>query len=142
MAREMGMKYLSNTGRLEELLQEEHGGCDESTCDISTALRNGFSLWAIELFAGCGAASDEFIKIYGRLPKRFQKDAELERAEMCETVSHADCPHCNAVSWDIEDVTQSDGSIWCGSCARTFKPVQVPQIETKLETKEVANGNA
>jgi len=116
----MSKRYDQLTDQLFELLQAEHGGCDESTCDISCAMHHNFQLWAIELFAGCGAASDEFNKLYNRLPKKkFAKDAEAERAEMCK-IDNSTCPHCNAVTWEPEYVTDTKGFVYCGSCARKY----------------------
>jgi hypothetical protein len=106
------------------LLEDEHcnQGCEQNTCDISVAYRLGYIRWAAEVFAGCGAASDEFLKWYGRLPKVFAKRAEAERVELCKE-DHAPCPHCNAVVWLPNEVT-TDGMIYCDSCARDFKREQ------------------
>jgi hypothetical protein len=116
----MSKRYADTLQRLSELLQEEHGGCDESTCDISCAMSHGFYTWGIELFAGCGASSDEFNRLYKKLPKKkFAKDAEAERVEMCK-IETSECPHCNAVTWEPEHVTDAKGFVYCGSCARRY----------------------
>jgi hypothetical protein len=116
----MSKRYDKLTDQLFELLETEHGGCEETTCDISCAMSHNFQLWAIELFAGCGASSDEFNRLYEKLPKKkFAKDAEAERVEMCK-IENSECPHCNAVTWEPEYVTDSKGFVYCGSCARRY----------------------
>lgn len=111
------MTYKQLTHELTELLEVEHGGCDQNTCDISSALRNGYALWALYLFDSCGASSDGFNSLYAKLPKRFQRDAEAERKEFCESVEHTTCPDCNAVIWSPDEVTNGN-RVYCDSCGK------------------------
>jgi hypothetical protein len=116
----MSLKYQKMTEALADLVNTDHCcGCDQDSCDISAAYSHGFSLWAIYLFDSSGAASDEFKSIFRKLPKRFDKDAELERKEFINSVAHDACPECNAVIWH-------DGShgetIHCDSCLNVFTP--------------------
>jgi hypothetical protein len=111
--------------RLEELLHEEHcGACnDDLSCDISYAYEQGYTLWAMYLFDGCGAASEEFQRLYATLTgtktrfKEFFKQARKEADHMCEQ-DHVECTDCNAVNWGVH----SGEEFHCGSCARLHKP--------------------
>lgn len=108
------IERMNKQNRLIDLFQEEHGGCDQHTCDMSRAFSAGFPLWAIKLFAKTGAASSEFVKIYDTLPKSFHEEAEQERIYFCE-IEHVECPHCNAIIWEPEYVT-TGGQVYCDSC--------------------------
>nr|BFD64917.1 hypothetical protein BdHM001_35980 [Bdellovibrio sp. HM001] len=92
--------YESLKQTLSELLENEHGGCSDNTCDIAKCMENGFYLWASHLFIGTGVASKEFEKTYALLPKRFEQDAESERVEFLATVESCECPNCGAVVYD------------------------------------------
>jgi hypothetical protein len=106
------MHYGQLLDRLSELVNEEHvSGCDCNSCDINAAYNNGFELWAIYLFDSCGAASDEFERLYKKLPKRrFNADAEREREKLVKTVEHAECANCNAVVWEYVEHCDSCGN--------------------------------
>lgn len=103
------MKRMS-LGRAVRLIERDHGGCDSQTCTISVALREGFHVVAVESWIGSGAASKEFDGV--ELPFSFE-DARRESAEMCESVPHVECPHCNAVIWNPKDC-----NYWCDSCGK------------------------
>lgn len=113
--------YESKLERLQELVYSEHVcGCSESTCDINASYNHGYGLWSIYLFSSSGAASEEFTELLDSLPqKQFSAEAELERKEFVKEVSHAECSHCNAVSWDIESI-EENGNVFCGSCGNNF----------------------
>lgn len=116
----LSKRYQRLIERLEELTDSEHVcGCDSSTCDISASWSAGHTLWSIYLFASSGAASDEFNALYRLLPKRFKVDAERERKSFVKYVDHTECPHCNAITWDPQWVT-NNGLVWCGSCGNEF----------------------
>lgn len=120
----MSYRYKRLIETLESLVESEHMcGCDQSTCDIKAAWDHGSSLWAIQLFRWSGAGSDEFYNLVKKLPKRFENDAEIERRVFVEEVEYAECPHCNAVVWDPQWVTNA-GMIFCNSCAREFPEVK------------------
>jgi hypothetical protein len=109
---------MKNIKKLVELVEEEHcNGCGQSTCDISAAFNAGFTLWAVYLFSNTGAGSEEFGKLYNGLPKSFKKQASKECDEFIKTVTHAECSHCNAVTWDI-DINETE--IYCDNCGKTF----------------------
>lgn len=116
----MSGRYAQTVEALEELYENEHGCCDQNTCGMSTAWRFGHTLWSLYLFESCGAASGEFLKLYAQLPKRFQADAERERKAFVEDVEHTECPHCNAVIWCPEEVT-NNGLIYCDSCGDSHR---------------------
>lgn len=116
--RKLSQKTWNTIEALNELLEEEHGGCDQRTCDISTCMAHGYTLWAVYLFNSCGAASDEFNELYATLPKDFYKHARKEADRFVDEVPHDPCPHCNAVVWDIED---DENEIHCDSCDKTFE---------------------
>ena len=120
----MGRAYEEIIFSLENLLNDEHcRGCDDqSTCGISTCYSDGYTLWAIELFSTTGAASDEFLKLYALLPKRFKADAERERVAFLKNTPYATCPKCNAVIWHLEYFLEYfDDVIHCDSCGHRFK---------------------
>lgn len=116
--------------RLSELVNEEHVcGCDQDSCDINAAYSNGYALWAVYLFDSCGAASEEFCRLFKLLPKRrFKKESEAERKAFVKDVEHDQCPHCNAVVWHNGD---HGDEIHCDSCGKTF--------EQTTETKGTGN---
>lgn len=100
----MSKQYKSITDKLVKLFEEEHGDCENTTCAMSHCMKHGYSLWALYLFSSSGAASDEFAALFEKLPrKRFESEAEAERAEFVESVPSAACPHCNAVVYEPED---------------------------------------
>lgn len=107
-------KLIEISDQLEELFEKEHGGCDNNTCAMTICMSHGYSLWAIYLFSGTGAASDEFSELYEKLPKKeFAALAEAERAEFVEQVPSVACPHCNAVVYEPEN-----SDYHCSSCAK------------------------
>lgn len=115
----MSKRYQATIEHLEAMLNDEHcSGCDQLTCDIDVCFDDGYRLWAIELFSHSGAASREFERLYKSLPKRFKRDAELERKAFVADTEHAQCPHCNAVTWHTE---YFEDVIGCESCANDFK---------------------
>lgn len=69
------MRYENKLDLLHELVERDHGGCDELGCSIARAQRQDLWLVAIEAFAASGAACDQFYKYYNALPrKRFESD--------------------------------------------------------------------
>lgn len=109
-------RYRDLIDRLVELYEAEHGDCDQNTCGMQVAFRHGYGLWSVYLFDRCGAASDEFNELFAKLPARFNADAERERKAFVKEVEHTDCPHCNAVIWCPDEVT-NHGKVFCNSCA-------------------------
>lgn len=116
----MSKPYGPIIDQLSELVNEEHVcGCDQASCDINAAYSNGFELWAIYLYDSCGAASDEFHRLFKQLPKRrFNKESEAERVAFIKAVAHDECPDCNAVIW--HDGYHGE-TIHCDSCGTSFK---------------------
>jgi hypothetical protein len=109
------MNYKETISKLTELLAKEHvDGCGQNTCAINIAYEEGYTLWAIQLFHGCGASSGEFDKLYAELPGKFQAEAEDERQSLVANVSHIDC-FCNAVIWKPEEVSYS-----CDDCGKVL----------------------
>ncbi len=102
--------------QLEELYEQEHGGCDSNTCDMQVAFEHGYTCWAIRCFSHSGASSDEFNAIYNKLNKAFPVQAERERKAFVKDVEHADCPSCSAVIWEPH---WSGG--YCSSCGKTHE---------------------
>lgn len=112
------LNYKNQIERLEKLLVKNHGGCIDNTCDIINSLDAGFSLWAIHLFSNCGAACKKFDKLYKTLPAKFEKEAEKERINFIETVSHSECSECNAIAWNVD-------AIWsCDSCGNDNEEIK------------------
>jgi hypothetical protein len=93
-----------------KLIDRDHGGCDQHTCTISMAMRNGYHLIAIDSWIGSGAASEEFD---GReLPFSFA-DVQRECALMTRELEHIQCVHCDAVIWLPDDC-----GYWCDNCGK------------------------
>lgn len=106
--------------RLCELVHAEHcNGCHQNTCDTAVAYRLGYALWAVETFAGSGATSEEFDRLYSQLGPGFRRRAEGERKLLCRE-EHVTCPHCNAVVWLPEEC-----DYFCDSCARQLERPEV-----------------
>ena len=103
---------MNNINRAINLIERDHGGCDQNTCTLSVALRHGFDLIAIDHWIGSGAASNDFPN---DLPYTLQ-DIQSQSKEMRETIVHVDCPHCNAVLWCPEEC-----DYWCDSCNKQIK---------------------
>jgi hypothetical protein len=101
--------------KMVELVERDHGGCDNNTCSISVALENGYSMHALEMWSGCGAADDEFNALYFPHARFIAKESRKEASLMCDKIPHVDCPHCNAVLWN-----PADSDYWCGSCGKTI----------------------
>jgi hypothetical protein len=107
--------YKNKISKLTELLNIEHGDCDDTTCAIAVCMENEYNLWAISLFSSTGASSEEFDKIYNSLPRdQFDIEAEAERAEFVESIPSVSCPHCNAVVYNPEEC-----DYYCSNCAKT-----------------------
>lgn len=107
---------------LEALLQQEHiYGCDSTSCNINSAFENGFMNHAVDIFADSGAASDEFLNLYGEYANKFKNWTKLvmkESTRMCDDIDHTTCPDCNAVHWSDELV---EGEQWsCDRCGSKF----------------------
>lgn len=113
------MKRREILDRLETLLEREHGGCEQNTCTLSVALRNGYWFSAADSFAGSGAASDEFYGLYDRMRGYIEAKSRQESDEFCDAVPHVDCPHCNAVLWEPEE-----SGYHCDSCG-----YDIPRLE-------------
>lgn len=104
--------------KLALLLEEEHiDGCGQETCSINKAYEHGFVLHAIYNFSHTGAASIEFDELCKTLPKSFRQAEKKDCQQFIKTVSHAECPHCNAVTWDAND---HGDTINCDNCANDF----------------------
>lgn len=109
---------------LTDMVQHEHcEGCCDETCDLNASYDSGYSLWAITLFAGSGAASDEFEATYARLVsqygKRFARAAERERADFCATVGSIECMSCGSYTWLTDYVDAEyykDPGACCANC--------------------------
>lgn len=128
--------YDETIERLSELLNNEHGRCEQNTCAISKCMQHGYYLWAMHLFSGTGACSEEFGELYDSLPKRrFNAEAEAERAEFVKSVDSCNCPHCNAVLYEPEEC-----GYFCDNCAkRATLKVKVNQLGPD-GVSEVNNG--
>ena len=99
--------------RPEELLIEEHGGCDNTTCSIQVAHSNGYLIHALDCFAGSGAASEHFYELFNSLPKSYvELNSRREANSMIKSVSHVECS-CNAIVWELES---NNGH--CSNCGR------------------------
>lgn len=97
----------------EELVLRDHD-CDQNTCSIAVANREGHSIHALECLLGSGAASEELLEAAEPIPdKDLQALSRYEADSLCKTVPHVDCPHCNAVLWYPEEC-----NYFCDSCAR------------------------
>lgn len=64
--------------RMWELVERDHGGCDEESCALAHAIESGEVYDAIYLWACSGAADEEFEKLYTKHEK-FISRMYLER---------------------------------------------------------------
>ncbi len=80
-----------------KLLERDHGGCDDTTCNLSIAMNNGYWNHALDLWVGSGAASSEFDNF-----KVNRKLSRQEANEMCDEVSNMECKHCQSIIWEME----------------------------------------
>jgi len=115
----MAKKKLSNSellGELEELFENEHGGCDQNTCDMSVAFNEGYTALAIDLFSGAGVASEKFAELFNQLDRKtFKALVNKEAESFNDEVPHVQCLKCNAVIRNPEDVDYMCDN--CGNCA-------------------------
>ena len=106
--------------RAYELLEQEHGGCDNTTCNIQVAMSNGYDAHAIDCFAGSGAGSDEFYELLAKVDRKWlDKQSRKQAKEMCKAVSHAECSECGATIWELEWVAGH-----CSSCGHDNKHLE------------------
>lgn len=103
--------------RLADLVQRDHGGCEDTTCTISAALSNGFDLVAIECWAGSGAADAEFYKLHAKLPAKYKMcgKAYSEDAERFNRIPAVGCG-CGAYIYEPKIM-----GFHCSSCGKTLK---------------------
>jgi hypothetical protein len=87
--------------KLYQLVERDHGGCDQNTCDLSLALRFGYDAIAIERWAGCGASDDEFNELYEKLSPSFKYEYQQQLKEW--DFERVTCLNCNAVLWLPEE---------------------------------------
>lgn len=92
----------ANLDRLFQLIQRDHGGCDQSSCTLGVALRNGYALVAIDNWIGSGAADGQFYAEAAKGLPYGRADVTAESDLMCREVNHVECPGCNGVIWEPE----------------------------------------
>lgn len=104
---------------LDNLYKREHYGCNNTTCSMDAAFRNGYSVHAIECFASTGAASKRFTQIFEALTKRHGKyidrQSRSEANKLCKEVEHVEC-ECGAVVWEL---SWNEG--YCSNCGNNVK---------------------
>ena len=117
MAKKIKLKKMS-IERAIELIENEHGGCDQNTCTLGVALRYGYDLVAIDHWIGSCAACDEF---HNAELDYTNKELTAQSKKMCKELEHIDCPHCDSILW-LPDETD----YYCDSCARDIpKPAKL-----------------
>ncbi len=121
------IKSKANIDLLFNLIEDEHGGCDQNSCTLGVALKEGYALVAIDHWIGSGAASGAFnVEAKKGLPFSF-KDVQKEHKQMSQDLDHAFCDECNSVVWQPE---------WCGyqcdSCGH-----KLPKLDSKSIRKSV-----
>jgi hypothetical protein len=95
-------KHTANIERLLELVQRDHGGCDQNSCTLGVALRHGYELVAIDNWIGCGASDKEFDAEAAKgLPFSF-KQVQKQLQAMSREVNSVECPGCNGILWEPE----------------------------------------
>lgn len=113
-------RELSVIEKLGELYEIEHGDCESSTCGMSVAYRYGYTLHAIDCFASSGVTSEDFQRLYAELPITKVHDwSTYEASKFCNEVGYSTCPHCNAVTFEPESVTNKD-KIYCDNCTKEY----------------------
>lgn len=100
-----------------ELIERDHGGCDNTTCGIPVALRYGLPLVALSMWSDSGASDAEFDNNYDKLPsshKFLGKTYEKERLEFVK-IPHFECK-CGSHIYEPEDC-----GYHCSSCGKSTK---------------------
>lgn len=110
------MKKDELVDKLFSLVERDHGGCNDNSCDIGLALKHGFDAIAINQWAGCGASDSEFDKLYTKLPESYTSyspKSEYRRQinEFCGFMHTRVCPVCNAHCRD-----EYEAPAHCDSC--------------------------
>lgn len=120
------------TEQLTELLDNEHGGCTNNTCIINQEMMEQFPTHIAEDFCGSGAASRKFQRLTRELLATYEDHhAQIlkECNEICSTIAHHQCKHCNAVIWDFDGQYSENDSVHCDSCGNAIN--WQPEKETK-----------
>ncbi len=116
------MRIADRLERLRDLVERDHGGCEDTTCTMATAMRHGHWLVAIETWASSGASDAEFDRLYAVLPatyRFFGRAYKAESAEFCKIPS-AECS-CGAYVYEPEDVDYH-----CSNCGKQVpRPAEV-----------------
>lgn len=100
--------------RLADLIRRDHGGCEDTTCTIATALEHGLALVAFESWGSSGASCADFDRLYASLPKSYRmggREYEAERLEFCK-IPAVEC-RCGAYVYNPDDCGR-----YCSSCGK------------------------
>jgi len=104
---------MKNLKKLIELVHLEHAyKCDSTSCNASQSMLDSYPLIAIDFYAGSGASSPEFDKLYGKGPSRKALKAEIDH--LIKTVPLTVCLNCNAHHRDLD----GQGIYNCDSCGK------------------------
>jgi len=101
------------------LVERDHGGCDDNSCDIGLALAHGYDAIAIVQWSGTGAACNDFKKLFEKLPKSYTKtEYEKQIDEFLKEMKSVECPYCNAHCRNNYEIPNH-----CDCCGCSFKTV-------------------
>ena len=71
MSKNISKRTSELVDRCFELVNRDHGGCEDNCCDIGLALNHGYDAIAIVQWAGCGSSERDFDSLYSKLPKSY-----------------------------------------------------------------------
>lgn len=112
-------KILDN---LNELFNQQHGGCDDNTCTTMKAMEAGYSVLAISCFASSGAPNDEFYRLFNSIPsKQLHPQLISETKEFLRDPDYQaiECSHnCGAYIYNTEF---SGNKYYCDNCGKINK---------------------
>ena len=107
----------TNIDKAFELVERDHGGCDENCCDIGLALKYGYDAIAIVQWSGCGASDAEFDKFYSKLPKSYTEiEYKKQINEFLAQMHTSVCSSCNAYCRN-----EFEKPNFCDCCAKSIK---------------------
>lgn len=121
-------KHLST---LENELENHSNECNNNTCDIDHAYKNGYTLWAAHLLNSATENSPEFNEAWSQL-KPSREELNVERESLLSH-PHYQCAGCDSVVWEEPETQPS-----CGNCGTRH---DISQINRQKADDRLVQGN-
>lgn len=110
-----------------ELVMRDHSCCDENSCNIGLAMQHGYDAIAILQWSGTGAACNDFLDLYAKLPKSYtKKEYKRQIDEFLKEIKSVECPYCNAYCRNKYETPDH-----CDCCGCSFKTLTKKTKVTK-----------